>query len=570
MSQLPVRGSVLRFTGFELDQQRGELRGPAGEAIRLRPKAFDMLRLFATQPGRILSKQILMTTVWPNIHVGEDSLFQCVREVRAALGDDERQIIKAVSGRGYMFDAEVTDIDLEATRDAPALSGKVADVEQSAGRASEDKSAHAESRRFGFDLRIGIALAVAVVAITGLVVAVTILRPRFIFAPARSTIAIMPITVVDSEAPATQMAANVTSRLTDGLAKIDNLRVVMPSKDATQANYVINGELQQSEQSWTVWARLSETTTGEVKWSTSVSVDLAGTDIQLQQSRLAAGLGHDLALRINELMSLKTRASAASNTKVVVEQATAQINQTSPERFRVAQAMLEKALTENPGDVDLEVALAGLMLRGVQMVWYSPADSKAAEHRAQSMLEHALHVGPNSVPVHEAYCRLLATTNQFSASLVACARVLTLDPWNGMALYLIGLSQLKLGRFEDALATFKQADQFDTPRVSRWTWALGAGWTYMMMGKPEDALPWIQKSIAITPASGRSYFLLAAIYQQLGRTDEARAATAKGMEIRPSSNAKNVRVPEENASPIYIAAADRLVSLAVAAGLPER
>jgi len=206
----------------------------------------------------------------------------------------------------------------------------------------------------------------------------------------------------------------------------------------------------------------------------------------------------------------------------------------------------------------------------VQMVWYSPADSKAAEHRAQSMLEHALHVGPNSVPVHEAYCRLLATTNQFSASLVACARVLTLDPWNGMALYLIGLSQLKLGRFEDALATFKQADQFDTPRVSRWTWALGAGWTYMMMGKPEDALPWIQKSIAITPASGRSYFLLAAIYQQLGRTDEARAATAKGMEIRPSSNAENVRVPEENASPIYIAAADRLVSLAVAAGLPER
>jgi hypothetical protein len=35
-----------------------------------------------------------------------------------------------------------------------------------------------------------------------------------------------------------------------------------------------------------------------------------------------------------------------------------------------------------------------------------------------------------------------------------------------MALYHIGLDQLLLGRFEDALATFQQAGRFDTPRVS--------------------------------------------------------------------------------------------------------
>jgi tetratricopeptide (TPR) repeat protein len=277
-----------------------------------------------------------------------------------------------------------------------------------------------------------------------------------------------------------------------------------------------------------------------------------------------------MAIRINELLSARSGSPRPSNVKVVVEQAAEQINQTSPERFRVAVGMLEKALVDNPNDVHLEVALAAHMLRGVQMAWYNSGDSEAAVRKAQTMLEHALRTAPTSIAVHEAYCRLLSTTNQFSASLVACARILTLDPWNGMALYLIGLSQLKLGRFEDALATFKQADQFDTPRVSRWTWALGAGWACMLMGKPEEALPWIEKSLAITPASGRVYFLLAAVYQQLGRLDEARAATAKGLAIRPGSNAHNVRVPRENTSPIFMAADDRLVSLAVAAGLPEQ
>jgi DNA-binding winged helix-turn-helix (wHTH) protein len=88
---------VLRFAGFELDPQRAELRGPDGETIRLRPKSFDMLQLFVANAQRVLSKQDLIEAIWPNVHVGEDSLFQCVREIRTALGDDRRQLIRLVS-----------------------------------------------------------------------------------------------------------------------------------------------------------------------------------------------------------------------------------------------------------------------------------------------------------------------------------------------------------------------------------------------------------------------------------------------------------------------------------------
>lgn len=516
--------SALRFAGFELDQQRSELRGPSGEAVRLRPKTFEMLRLFASHPGRILSKQMLMTAVWPNVHVGEDNLFQCVREIRAALGDDQRQLIKAVSGRGYMLDAEVADIEVPVADSEPRPAAKIVTPRPSLINAENKKNVPGKAQKSRLNGRA--ALIVTLLTVAGIALALTLWQPATV-GKGTATITVLPIASSGNDPIAARIASNVTGQLSDGLSKIENIAVVIPSQGKTQADFVVSGEFHQNDESWSLRVRMNETATGEVKWSDSVSIDMAEADTQPAQSRISAGAGHNLALRINELLNAKVRASTASSAKAAVEQATAQINQTSPERFRVAQGMLEKALSDNPGDIDLEVALAGLMLRGVQMAWYSAEDNAAAVRKSQSILEHALRAAPNSVPVNEAYCRLLSTTNQFSASLVACARILTLDPWNGMALYLIGLSQLKLGRFEDALATFKQADQFDTPRVSRWTWTLGASWACMLMGKPEDALPWLQRSISITPASGRAYFLLAAIYQQLGRFDEAQAATAK-------------------------------------------
>ena len=113
---------MLCFAGFELDEQRAELRGPDGAPIKLRRKSFDLLLLLATNSGRIVDKPDLMAVVWPNVHVADDSLFQCIRELRVALGDDRRQLIKVIPGRGYMLDAEVTrPPQLEPVADAPTV-----------------------------------------------------------------------------------------------------------------------------------------------------------------------------------------------------------------------------------------------------------------------------------------------------------------------------------------------------------------------------------------------------------------------------------------------------------------
>jgi DNA-binding winged helix-turn-helix (wHTH) protein/Flp pilus assembly protein TadD len=559
-----LEGTVLRLSGFELDQDRAELRAPDGRTIRLRPKTLEILRLLAKNAGRVLSKQQLMEAAWPNVHVGEDSLFQCIREIRTALGDDKRQVVRVISGRGYLFQGEVTEVAVPAAPEiAPASQPEPAVPDTTA---TVETNSEPVKRFFDFSRRRIAFASVAGLAILGAAVAVWMLRPGLIFTRGPATIAVMPIADESNDPLVAQMAAEVSGRLTDGLAKIENIRVLIPESTTTKADFVVKGELQKSEQAWTIRTRMTEAATGEVKWTASYSVNPADTDLQMQQSRLAAGVGHALALRINELLNADT--PSASKSKVVIEQATAHITQTSPERFQAAQAMLEKALAEDPDNVEIQVALAALLMRGVQMVWLSAAEREPAETKTKALLQQTLRAKPNYIPAHEAYCRFLNATNQFSASLVACARALSFDPWNGIALYHVGLAQIQTGRFEDALATFKQADRFDTPQVSRWTWMIGAGWANMLMGRAEDAVPWLLKSIAITSASGRTHMLLAAAYQQLGKTDEARAAMEKGRELRPGSTVLNVPTPKKNSSPIYVEAAERIMQLMAAAGLP--
>jgi adenylate cyclase len=99
--------SSLRFEGFSLDLGRLCLTGPSGR-VDLRRKSFDVLRYLADHAGRVVSKDELMKAVWPDVTVSDESLTQCISEVRRALGDKGQRIIKTVARRGYLIDVPVS------------------------------------------------------------------------------------------------------------------------------------------------------------------------------------------------------------------------------------------------------------------------------------------------------------------------------------------------------------------------------------------------------------------------------------------------------------------------------
>jgi pimeloyl-ACP methyl ester carboxylesterase/DNA-binding winged helix-turn-helix (wHTH) protein len=106
-----VSPQTLGFDIYTLDLQRcALLRG--SDEVQLRPKSFDLLRYLAEHAGRLVSKEELIQAIWPDVFVTEDSVVQCIGDIRAALRDDAHRIIKTVPRRGYLFAAALSDQDL--------------------------------------------------------------------------------------------------------------------------------------------------------------------------------------------------------------------------------------------------------------------------------------------------------------------------------------------------------------------------------------------------------------------------------------------------------------------------
>ena len=103
------------FAGFVLDIGRGSLLTATGEELPLRRQSFEMLRLFAENAGRLLDRNTINRAIWSDVAVTDDSMKQCVRDIRRAIGDDAQRILKTVPRRGYLLSADVV-----VARDAPS------------------------------------------------------------------------------------------------------------------------------------------------------------------------------------------------------------------------------------------------------------------------------------------------------------------------------------------------------------------------------------------------------------------------------------------------------------------
>src|SRR5678810_1115122 len=96
-----------RFGEFVLDLDTGFLRRN-GRDVPLRPKSFEVLTYLVVHHGKLVTKNELVEAVWRDTAVTDNSLSQCLFEIRRALDDDSQTAIRTVARRGYVFDAPVS------------------------------------------------------------------------------------------------------------------------------------------------------------------------------------------------------------------------------------------------------------------------------------------------------------------------------------------------------------------------------------------------------------------------------------------------------------------------------
>ncbi len=74
-------------------------------SVRLTPKAAAVLDCLMARSGEIVSRENLLETVWPGLHVTPDLVREYIHDLRTALGDDAQnpRFIKTVRGSGFQF-----------------------------------------------------------------------------------------------------------------------------------------------------------------------------------------------------------------------------------------------------------------------------------------------------------------------------------------------------------------------------------------------------------------------------------------------------------------------------------
>ena len=292
-------GDVFLFEGFRLDRRGGGLfrrdeRGTFAPVV-ISSRALGILGVLVEQPGDLVSRDVIITAVWPTTVVEDNNLSTQIAALRRVLDQNRREgsCIQTVSGRGYRFVAPVTRANPAPSSQSTSPSGN-----GSGGRtvASEqlgdpgvvgqmDASPPASALRARHWLRGGIGA--ALIGALGLGVAVAGWNwhsPWFGDArPApHLSIVVLPFSNLSDDREQQYFADGITEDLTTDLSRLSDMLVISRNTAFTYRNrpvdtkqigrelgvrYVLEGSVQRSDNEVRIGAQLIDAATDTHLWA---------------------------------------------------------------------------------------------------------------------------------------------------------------------------------------------------------------------------------------------------------------------------------------------------------------
>lgn len=108
-----IEGEILRFEGWQVDLERRSVINPNGHEVSMSTGEFDMLRVFATHAGRVLTRDTLMDLTRNRARDGFDRTIDAlIVRLRRKIEVDPAHpnLIKSVRGVGYLFTARLETV----------------------------------------------------------------------------------------------------------------------------------------------------------------------------------------------------------------------------------------------------------------------------------------------------------------------------------------------------------------------------------------------------------------------------------------------------------------------------
>jgi len=434
-----------------------------------------------------------MNAVWPDVTVGEESLTQCISEIRHAISDRDQRIIKTVPRRGYLIDVHVSV-------------GDVAEVEHPRGtRAS----------------------------------ALTLLD--------RPSIAVLAFTNMSGDPGQDYFSDGITEDIITELSRFSELLVIArnssfqykgKSLDVRQVGrelgvrYVLEGSIRRAGDRIRISAQLIDTVTGVHRWAERYDRKLE--DVFAVQDEVARTIAAVLAVHVNKAETERVLATPpatwqayehylrAADTLVLYH------SSFNKEDLLEGRRGLRQALAIDPNYARAHAALSRTYVYLWVRRWEDDCPWSAALDRAHQSARKAVRLAPNLPGAHVALGWALIWMRQHEAAIAAFERATQLNP--NFTDYQFAFVLLVAGEPARAIQTLEahmQLDPFYQPGAPG-----SLGFAYYLLGRYVDALPHLQEA-SRAPNHGHSRRYLAATYAQLGQLDRAKDEAAEALRIEP-------------------------------------
>ena len=232
-----------------------------------------------------------------------------------------------------------------------------------------------------------------------------------------------------------------------------------------------------------------------------------------------------------------------------------------------ARALYERALALDPANVWALLGIATMDM--IVAVIFYPDDRAARFAAAETAATKAVSLAPENAFAHMCLGFVQIYTSRASQGIRECERALELDRNLADAHGHIGGAKILLGQAEDTEAHIREALRLSPHDTFVYGWCVFAGSAKLSLGREEEAIAWLRRSVESNRNYPTSHLLLAAGLAHLGRLTEARSEAQVGLAMIPTFTISRFLASAPSDNPAFRAGRERYIDGLRKAGVPE-
>lgn len=331
--------------------------------------------------------------------------------------------------------------------------------------------------------------------------------------------------------------------------------------------YVLEGSVQRGGDRLRVNVQLIDAESGNHLWAERF--DKPAVDRLDIQDEIVSRLANALDSQLVEAEAQRASRSPHPDAMDLYFQGRACWNRgMTPEHLASARNFFARALALDSDNVETMVGMATV---DATVAGSFASDDRATQLAAAELtLTRALSLDPHYAVAHLALGAVYMFTNRAIQGIRECERALALDRNLADAHGCIGMAKYFVGRAAETEAHVREALRLSPRDVFVNRWMLFVGIAKAQLGKDEEAIVWLRRSIEANRNFPLAHFHLAEALALLGELDEARAAARAGLALDPGFNLHRYRVNALGDNPAYLAGRERSCEGMRLAGVPER